>query len=1181
MEKISVKKPFTVLVGVIMALLLGFVSVTRMTLDLLPEMTLPYLIVVTAYPGASPERVENDVVKPLESALGTISGVSNVYSTSSENFGMVQLEFEEDTDMDSALVKVSSATQEAAAALPETCGTPSIMELSLDMMATMYVSVAKDGADIYELSNFVKNDIQPFIERQKGVASVSPLGMVEQSVQIELDKKKIEDLNTKLLETVNEALAEAAEELEKAEKEVQNGKWQLQNSQSTFGETFAGALFEPLGEGLEEAGDEMLLSVEGLLDEVIALRHEVTDGETGEALDDIVEDLWYIEDKLESGNLNANDLLELSNRLQRVIDNLEKVMAYLEANIGDGSDEEDVVFGRRSLIDDVRDAIEGAEDAMRAVYSMISDLPEVMDGLETAVGGLTQAQLEAAVGFATANSQLLSGEAQLEMAKQQYETAKEEALANANLDMLLDVKTLSQLIYAQNFAMPAGYIDDKDDASWLLKVGEEYGSVEDLKGALLTSMEGLGDVRLEDVASVTVIDNSDESYARLNGEEAVILSIFKNSTTGTNETANNCLEAFEELEEKHEGCHIETLMNQGSYISLIVGSVVSSMGLGAALAILVLAVFLKDVKPTIVVAMSIPLSVLVAIVLMYFTDISLNMMSLSGLALGIGMLVDNSIVVIENIYRLRSRGISAPRAAVQGAKQVAAPIISSTLTTVCVFMPLVFTEGMVRQLLLPMGLSIGYCLLASLVVALTVVPAAASTVLRNSKSKEHKWYDKLLEAYGKSLDWCLKHKAAPLCATIALLVFSIWTVINMGIVLIPEMTADQIQVNVTTPETLSREESYQLSDEVLQRILAVDGVESVGAMDSSATASLLGGGFGGGESSYGSYLYYIVPEDGNSTSSIEKLVEDINAATADMDAEVVASAGGMADMTALLGSGLSVKIYGNDLEILRQLSDQVAEIVDEHEGYGEVTTSFTDGDATIQLNIDKDKAMAKGLTVAQIFMEISNKLTISATSTSVTIDGTTMDVTVVNNTDPLTLENLMDMEFETNTMSSTGEMEKGTVKLSEFATTAETTSIASISRENQTRSVTVSASVEEGYNATLLSRDLQPKLQEFADSEAVPDGYNIDLGGESSTVNDMVSQMGLMMLLGAAFIYLIMVAQFQSLLSPFIVLFTVPLAFTGGMIGLLLYGQQLSLLSLMGFVILMGTVVNNGIVFVD
>ena len=192
MEKLSVKKPFTILVAVIMVLVLGVVSLMNMTADLLPNMSLPYLMVVTTYPGASPERVESDVVRPMESALGTVNGVKNVYSTCSENFGMVQLEFAEGTDMDSTLVKVNTALQQVTPNLPEMCGTPSIIELSLDMMATMYVSVSRQGYDIYELSAFISDTVQPYIERQTGVASVSPIGLVEQSVQVELDQKKID-----------------------------------------------------------------------------------------------------------------------------------------------------------------------------------------------------------------------------------------------------------------------------------------------------------------------------------------------------------------------------------------------------------------------------------------------------------------------------------------------------------------------------------------------------------------------------------------------------------------------------------------------------------------------------------------------------------------------------------------------------------------------------------------------------------------------------------------------------------------------------------------------------------------------------------------------------------------------------------------------------------------------------
>ena len=255
MEKLSVKKPFTILVAVIVVIVLGVVSLMNMTADLLPDMSLPYLMVVTTYPGASPERVESDVVRPMESALGTVSGVKNVMSTCGENFGMIQLEFADDTDMDSTLVKVNTALQQVTPNLPDMCGTPSIIELSMDMMATMYVSVSREGYDIFELSAFVTNTVQPYIERQPGVASVNSLGLVEQSVQVELDQKKIDKLNEKLLLTISDTLAKAKEELDKAESEVAKGKEELQKAQSSFGQTLAGTLFDQLEGTVLETAD--------------------------------------------------------------------------------------------------------------------------------------------------------------------------------------------------------------------------------------------------------------------------------------------------------------------------------------------------------------------------------------------------------------------------------------------------------------------------------------------------------------------------------------------------------------------------------------------------------------------------------------------------------------------------------------------------------------------------------------------------------------------------------------------------------------------------------------------------------------------------------------------------------------------------------------------------------------
>ncbi len=1169
MEKLSVKKPFTVLVAVIMVLVLGVVSVSRMTTDLLPDIGMPYLIVVTAYPGASPEKVESDVVRPLESALGTVSGVENVFSTAAENYGMVQLEFADGTDMDSTLVKVSSALQEVS--LPDMCSKPSIIELSMDMMATMYVSVSREGYDIYELSQFVDTTVQPFIERQDGVASVSNMGLVEQTIQVELDPEKIDGLNEKLLAAIDEKMAEAQAELEKAEQEVTKGKEELQSAQSSFGQTMAGTLFEQLEDTVTDTGAEIKESVDRLLLQITALRSEITDGETGKALDAIIESLKEISTLLDSDELKVENLLQISGNLQVIAENLISILEKID------TDPEAVAPGES--VGQVRGLLDEITETLTELSDLLGNLPQLLSGLESAFAGMTQAQLEAAVGFATASTQLAAAEAQLAEAKAQFENAKKQAMESANLNQLLSVQTLSQLIYAQNFSMPAGYIDDKDDNSWLLTVGDELKSADEIANALLTSQDTIGQVRICDVATVTVIDNAAESYTRVNGEPAVILSIFKSSTVGTNQASDNCLAAFEELEQEHEGTKVLTLMNQGSYIDIVIGSVLTSMIIGAILAIVILALFLKDVKPTVVVAISIPLSVMFTLVLMYFTGITLNMMTLAGITLGIGMLVDNSVVVMENIYRLRSRGISAARAAVQGTKQVAGAIIASTLTTVCVFVPILFTQGLVRELLLPVGLCIGYCLMASLIVALTVVPAAASTMLKNSKAKPHPWFDKFLNVYGKALSWCLDHKAVPLGITIGLLALCIWAVFNMGIVLIPQMTGDQIQVSITTPEGLSREESYEMADDVVNTLLTVDGVLEVGVMDGAGATSLMGG-MTMGSDTWGSYTCFIIIEDGTAASEVERITGDINAAFTDSSCTVEASAGGLGDMTALLGSGLTVNIYGSDMAGMKELSEQIADLVATVPGYTDIKTSFTEGDATVHLKIDRDKAMEKGLTVAQIYMAISEKMTTAATSTTVTQNGITMDVTVKDESDALTLENLLELELECTTMDETGTAVTELHKLSEFATLEETVSVDTIGRENQNRYVSVTADVAEGYNATLLSRDLSGILDDFT-KEHVPDGITVRLEGESDTVNGMVQQMLLLILLGLLFIYLVMVAQFQSLLSPFIVLFTIPLAFTGGLIALLIYGEEISMLSLLGFAILMGTIVNNGIVFVD
>ena len=1329
MPKFSVKKPFTILVAVILVIVLGFVSLSGMQTDLLPNMNLPYLLVVTTYPGASPERVESDVTQPLESSLSTINGVKNVTSQSNENFSMIVLEFEDDTDMDSAMVKASTAINQMGDSLPDLASAPTLIEMSPDMMATQYVAVDCEGMDIFELSKYAEEEIIPNLERVNGVASISTTGLVEQTVQITLDQDKIDEVNDKLLVRVSDRLADAKKQLDDAQAGIQDGLSQLNKAQAELDsgkaelETQKKSITDQLRDAVEqlneqipaleqkisEMGDQLTKAqnqLDGLKadpsrlpelkislssDELASTRQilaqfdpqyneEEMPADLTEAASDPVKQAAMIA-SIDRATASINGMVgsltggmtidEASSALNQQIVGLSSQIQECDAQIRQlqqalesAADEEtraatqaqiealqaqketleqqlsaaqtqketlntlDLALSQLELAktalnnaallvqtrQQVENEVNASLDSQRtALEQTIADLNTQIEKGEAMLSQLNsqRAQLESALQSMAENptdpaladmavqllfsgtqaqislgefqissgkTQLEAGQTQLDTAREEYESAREEALNNANLDQLLNMSTLAQLIGAQNFSMPAGYIEggEGDDNEYILKVGDAFSSVDELGDMILCNIDGIGDVRLRDVANVEMVDNADDAYAKVGKNQAVLLAIYKSSTSSTSSVSKASNAAMEAMMEENPRLHLIPIMDQGDYIELIVKNVLSNLIEGAIFAVVVLALFLKDVRPTLVVAISMPLSVLFAIVLMYFTGINLNILSLSGLALGVGMLVDNSVVVIENIYRLRNRGLPAPRAAVQGARQVSGSIISSTLTTICVFLPLVFTTGMIMDLLSDMALTIGYSLIASLIVALTVVPCAGSTVLKKQKEIRHPWFDRLLNLYEKALRFCLNCKPVPIALAVGLLVFSVWQVIHMGIVLIPEMSTNQLSVTVEMPENTAKEDAFATADAVMDQLIAIDGIETVGAMSGGAATGAIAGMSTGSSTDNTRFVYYIVLNDegGKNQAAIRQQIAD---RTADLPCEVKTSSGGMADMSSLTGGGLQIDVYGNNLEDLLTASEQVMEMLSHVDGLTEISNGQEESDAEVRIVINKDKAMRLGLTVAQVYQEIAKALTTDSTFTTLTVGSDTYDVSIVDNTRTPNLDDIFDLEFETTATDEDGNTVKETHRLGEFASRRTGESYASISRENSSRYISVTSTTMEGYNTTLISRDVEKEMQNLN----LPAGCTAEIAGESTQVNDMVQEMVKMMALALAFIYFIMVAQFQSLLSPFIVLFTIPLAFTGGMLGLLIAGEQLSLISLMGFLVLMGVVVNNGIVFVD
>ena len=1189
MEKFSVKKPFTILVAVIMVLLLGFVSITNLQTNLLPDISTPYLMVVTVYPGASPERVESEVSDVMENALGTVSGVENITATSAENYSLLLMKFAEGTDMNSAMVKTSNKVDQTASSLPGTCLTPSIIEYSLNMNAFMTVAVSREGSDVYDLSDFVDNTLVPYVGRTSGVSSVSANGLIEKMVQVQLNQDKIDEVNARLLELIDTQLADARAQLDDAEAQIAAGRAEYEKQLKNFGDTVSDTVMAQMGTEVADAVTVVRDQAQALLSSINQLIGVVNEPEIQQALIDVRDGLQRVVDQFnQTGMRDIDSLIEIVGELRDITDKLTNALQELQGRLGTSD----------GTVSDLADELE-VSNSLSTIYKTLDEVIKAMDNVpglmnqfSVALGSYSSQQLSAYMQFTEAREKLKDYENQLEDAKQLYEETKEKALASADVAKQLDIKTLAQLIYAQNFSMPAGYVADKSGESWLLKVGEEYDSVSDIEGALLLHVDGFGDVRLSDVADVAVIDNAEASYTRLNGERAVVLKIFRNANSSASSVSDGCLNAFKELQAQYSDLHVVVLSNQGNYITIIVNSIISSMLVGAALAIIVLAIFLKDIKPTLVVGVSIPLSVLFAVVLMYFTGLDMNIMTLAGLSLGVGMLVDNSVVVIENIYRLRSRGVPAARAAVQGTKQVGMAIMASTLTSVCVFLPVIFTSGVIKSLLQPMSMCIGYCLAASLIVALTVAPAASSTLLKNSKPKELKWFDKVQEKYVKSLEWCFQHRWAPLGAAVVLLVFCGWRVMSMGVEMLPTITSNEAIVTLSTEKDMTKEESYAVAENVIDALLAVDNVEEVGVTTDSRVAGMDVGQLGlpqtitdllNAANSYGTYQINVMLDESLSSRQIEQAREALEEAVNGVEnCTATVEISGMQELTSQLDMGLTVQVSGNDIDTMTALSEKVVDMVNEMDGFTNATNGLGSGDATINLQIDRDKVRSYGLTVAQVYQQIAAKLTTTTTAqTPVAIDGSTMNVQISNNLDPMTKENMMDMTFTTSVMAADGTTQTGTCTLGDMATWVTGSTPDSITSKNQTRYISVTADAVEGTNTTTETRALEKKLNEFAASDEMPEGCSFYMGGGSEINGMVVDQMGQWMFLALPFVYLVMVAQFQSLLSPFIVLFTIPLAFTGGLLGLLLTGQQLTMISLMGFIVLMGTVVNNGIVFVD
>ena len=869
--------------------------------------------------------------------------------------------------------------------------------------------------------------------------------------------------------------------------------------------------------------------------------------------------------------------------------------------------------------------VQTLDDLPYAIADMTQKLAEINTGIATmqeaqkqvdagklqldeASEKLTKSQIEGILQLSEATAQLADAKNQLAQGQSQLDAAKDSAKESADLNQILTVDMLGNLLAAQNFSMPAGYVGEGENR-YMVRVGDKLDSVDELKQVVLIDLglDGIGPVCLSDVAAVELVNNAGESYSKVNGNPAIMLSIEKQTGYSTGDVTKRIQQKLKAMEADNPALHTAILMNQGIYIDIIVQSVLENMIVGALLSVIVLILFLKDIRPTLVIACSIPLSVIFAVVLMYFSNISLNIISLSGLALGIGMLVDNSIVVIENIYRLRSEGYSIKKAAVEGAGGVTGAIIASTLTTVCVFVPIVFTEGITRQLFVDIALTITFTLTASLIVALTFVPMMAAGLLKNPKEVRHAFFEKVQQGYAKLLELALKFKPVVFIGVTVLLVTSALAAYSRGFSFMDmNMETDQLTVTVAAKddEKLTFEGLCERADEVTEKIAGIDGVETIGAIAGGDSALMSMGG-----SSDSVTMYLLLEEDSSVTTG--EITAQIAELTKDMDCQVDTD-NSASDMSSFLGSGITVQIKGSDLGTLQELAGKVAGVVEAQEGTVDVDDGLDNTTQSYTIHVDKEKAAEYGMTTAQVFQLVYAKLASQTAVTTISAGVQDYEVYVRSEEQAnVTLDDIKNLTFSYEDkmaqLSGTGSDEEketdeklsedtkdtgdakdiedtedtgDTVKeipLTEIATFEAGSSLNAVSRDSQTRYISVTAGVDDTHNVTLVANALMKELNKID----LPEGYSIEMTGEDEMIADAMQQLYLMLILAVVFIYLIMVAQFQSFLSPFIIMFTIPLAFTGGLFALFFTGNEISVVAMIGFVMLAGIIVNNGIVMVD
>ncbi len=741
----------------------------------------------------------------------------------------------------------------------------------------------------------------------------------------------------------------------------------------------------------------------------------------------------------------------------------------------------------------------------------------------------------------------------------------------------ITMSQISNYLMAENINYPSGNVSDGIYNLQLRTVGE-FESVEDIKNMPLMTANG-GVIRLSDVANVseTAVEGTTKAY--INEDKGIVLTISKQSNANIVDISNEIEKELKKINEEYAEIDIFMLTNTSSYIKVSVKNVLQTAIISTIMAFIVLYVFLRSIKPSLVISVSIPTSVLGTFACMYLLDIGLNIISLGGISIGIGMLVDNSVVVLENIYRYRKLGYDAEDAAYLGSKEVGMSVMASTLTTVAVFIPLIFIRGMIGQVFYDLSMTICIALICSLIVSLTFIPMACSKLLKSDvgiyevERKDNrfnrildrigKWVDNLDGLYRKAITWCLDHRRKTVLITVAVFVATLLLIPIMGFNLMPTMDQGTAMINISLPDGSKIEETEEITQEVLSRITDIKEIDvyyvTIGGDSSSALM--------GADSDSATISINLVSKKERRRTT-EEVVADIEGRISDIAGAEIYATSMESAMGSYSDSSLTLQVNGNDGDMLMLAAQEIAELVKTIDGVSNVETSIGDTVPQANIVINRAKASNYGITAATLGSSISETVT-GRVATTFKIDGTEIDVRIKSTDDSVDKLN----DIRNLTIPSPMGMN---VPLSDIADIVIEESASAINRTNQTRYISIEGKIT-GRDSASVKADVEKLL----DNYIFPDGIDYQFTGSFEMLEDTFKDLGLVLIVAILLVYMIMASQFESLYSPFIVMFSVPLALTGGIFGMFITGNFISVVSFMGFIMLVGMVVNNAIVLID